>query len=311
MWKKIIKKILSNINLLNFTTSNRFIFLYHDISEINERHHSPLYSTSIKQFKKHLELLNKIFKIIPLEELVSKKDLSSNYNYASITFDDGFYSILKNADPILKSYNNSYTIFINGCAVISNQNWITNLQINKEDKFYNEKITLLSNIKNIENNDIINTVINKGKFNELFKDNYKINNSDRKIFLNKDDIQYLVNKKVSIQDHSFDHFVINKCNNNLLVNQINENKKIIKEITANNPKHFAIPFGKKIHYNQRNILSILSQGHKYIYTTNPNKFKSKDIIKKKFLYPRIGLTNQNNNELLFFVNRAVLKNYDI
>ena len=90
----------------------------------------------------------------------------------------------------------------------------------------------------------------------------------------------------------------------MLKDQITENAFYIEELIKEKTTHFAIPFGKREHYNQKVIQEIQRAGHKYIYSTNPARFKREDIIKGEFVIPRIGVTEENSRELLFSLNRA-------
>ena len=88
--KFLIKKIFFKFKFFVFFKGNRFIFLFHDISDYNSLHYSDHYSISKKNFIDQLNLIKKNFKIISLNQLVTNTKLSNFENYASITFDDGF-----------------------------------------------------------------------------------------------------------------------------------------------------------------------------------------------------------------------------
>ena len=103
--KNLIKKFLSNGIFLKLSKNNRFIFVLHDVSNQDSPQFSIHYSTTIKTFEAQMNLLNKQFEIITLEEIVTNKNLDKRKNYAAITFDDGFKSVLQNADPILTKLN--------------------------------------------------------------------------------------------------------------------------------------------------------------------------------------------------------------
>ena len=300
--KKLIKFLISNKFFLNFYKGKRYIFLFHDVSNENDLQHSEIYSTNIKYFEKNIKLINDLFKIIPLNSLV-KDRLSDNKNYASITFDDGFLSVLENAYPILKKLNIPFTIFVNGEAISNNQLWVSNIIINK-DSNYKERLINLARL-NKNNINPIEEIYTNGIFNEEFCAQYKIKSKSKKIYLDYNDLIFLTNNSVSIASHSFHHLVLSRCDKELLVNEIIKNKNIVDSINDNNIDHFAIPFGKENHYNE-NVLNVLNNyGYKYIYTTKPSYFNKSCLNNKSYLFPRITVTNQKPKELMYNIIRPI------
>lgn len=300
--KKILKKIVSSKFFLNYPKGRRYIFLFHDVSDENEKHHSDIYSTSIKQFKKNISLINNFFHIIPLDELVSNNHLD-NKNYASITFDDGFFSVLKNAYPVLSKLNIPFTIFVNGEAIKNNQLWVSNLILNK-DQNYHKKLSNLTQVKYLHNKSV-QSIYSNGFFDKKFCKVYKFANRDKKIYLNFEDIVFLVSKSVNIESHSFHHLVLSKCEKNLLDSEILDNKTFLANINKKDSLHFAIPFGKQNHYNESVIKKIRSFGYKYIYTTEANYFNKSNLNDENYLFPRITITNQSTSELMYSINRPL------
>ena len=307
--KYIFKKILSNFKLINLFKGQRFIFLYHDISDIDEVHNSHHYSISKKKFIEHLIFLKNNFQIVPLDTLVSDKQLPNDKNYASITFDDGFLSVLNIANPLMKKYNIPYTVFINGAAMQNNESWVSNIIINN-NKDYLKKICKISSINfSKHKNEIIKNIIEKGKLDKNFINNYYAQNN-HKIFMEKEDVLKLFQDGVQIESHTYDHLVLSRTDKKIIKNQIIKNKILLNSLDVTSNLYFAIPFGKKQHYNDKSIDIIKSQGYKYILTTNPSKFTVKDINQKKYLFPRIS-SQKSIKELLYNINRTLFFNYDI
>ena len=134
---------------------------------------------------------------------------------------------------------------------------------------------------------------------------------DERIYLNADEIKDLHEKGITIGSHSASHKTMTNCNEKMLYEQVVENKEFLEKLIGKEVLHFAIPYGKREHYNEESINYCRSAGHKYIYSTNPvffteawNKDEAKPI-------PRIGLTNQTVEELCFLINRPLLKKIDI
>src|SRR6266849_2170546 len=98
----------------------RFVFLYHDVSDPSSPQYSPLYSTGISQFRLQIELLSKYFKFVPLEEVVAHNS-NVKQRLASITFDDGFFSVKEHALPYLQSKGIPSSVFVNSTAIKHNR----------------------------------------------------------------------------------------------------------------------------------------------------------------------------------------------
>ena len=96
---------------LDAMRDNGVILLYHHVST-----ETPA-STSIspEQFRIHMQHLADNHTVISLSNMVKalQKGESLPDKAVAITFDDGFANILENADPILKSFEFPYTVFIN------------------------------------------------------------------------------------------------------------------------------------------------------------------------------------------------------
>lgn len=311
--KQFIKLLLSTELFLKLIKGKRIIFLFHDISDPNSIQFSKHYSTPINQFNAQITLINKLFEIIPLEEIVSNKNLSKRKNYAAITFDDGFSSILENADSFLQNLKIPYTVFLNGAAIEYNQLWVSNLEILKNDDSYKEKLLLSAEINKKSEDDLFNTILKIGKFGHRFKDGYKIQNMQPKIYLDKQDIKLLLakNNLIDFGNHSYDHFVIGSIEHSELKKQISSNHELLVNLTKKDIRHFAIPFGKKEHFNNSSIKELRFLNYNFIYTTNPNSFSSKDLENKDFLFPRIGVTTENPKQLLFYINRSFFRKLNL
>ena len=280
--KQALKYITSQIPLLSICKGNRFIFCYHDISKEKEEHHSPLYSTTIEQFVGQIKFLKKKFDFVTLDKIIDQDKLCSNKNYAAITFDDGFKSVIDNAWPILKENKIPITIFVNKRAIEEDRLWVTDYVSNSStSKNHKEFIELLENYENCVND---------------YKSSYR-----KRVYLNKEELLHLKKEGVSIQNHTLSHPVLSKINEEQFSYEINENKNYIEEKLNCKVDHFAIPFGKREHFSSK-VLNAIFKNHKYSYTTNPNK-----IRKENALFPRIVLTNETCTILKFYINRAIIK----
>lgn len=282
----IIKNFLSLKFFNKINKNNKYIFLYHDINNTESKIYSNAYSTSVENFKNQIYWIKQNFKLLPLQELITQKNNLDKC--ASIVFDDGFKSILTNAYPYLKNDNIPFTIFINKTAVTKNKLWVTNFLLSKgfNKSELNEKILKLD-------------------FQKYLSDKSNINLD---IFLNIDDLIFLCKNGVDIQNHTCNHYNLACCDNSTIEKEILENKYFIESFTNKNVEHFAIPFGKKQHYNKAVIDILKKTGHSFIYSTNPIGFNQKY---NNVIIPRIGLTEENIKMIQFYINREIFKNINL
>ena len=131
---------------------------------------------------------------------------------------------------------------------------------------------------------------------------------DAKVFLDEDDIRQLAKQGVVIGSHSATHKVLAECDAPTLRAEVLDNKVYLEGLTGTAVKHLALPFGKREHYNERVLDFCFSVGHDYVYSTNPTSFKA---TRGQRLIPRVAILNEDAEELLFMINRPLLKTIDI
>ncbi|MEO9967577.1 MAG: polysaccharide deacetylase family protein [Reichenbachiella sp.] len=310
--KRILKNMLSTSLPLRISKGNRFVFVLHEVSDQIPNPYAPDYSTSIALFRKQIDLLSELFDIISLDRLVSDSELDPTKNYAALTFDDGYMGVFENARPILKSQNIPYAVFFNKSAVESNQLWVSNAELSVDNVEYIAGLLKAAKCSLKDDQDAIRHIVANGSFDDQFLTASKLPPQQNKIYMGVEEIQQLVSDQVLIGNHSSDHLVLSRCSDpGLLHSQIKESQVFLNGITKKEISHFAIPFGHKTDYNEATIAEALASGHKYIYTTNPNRLKLKKLTKKPFLIPRIGIDNRSLKEILFYINRTLIKNYDL
>lgn len=301
MLKQFFKNILSLNFILPFKKGNRFIFIYHDISTKSSSHYSKHYSTKPEDFKRQLDFYKKNFELISIEEIVSS-DLENTKNYASIVFDDGFKSVIDVAAPILDHYKIPFAVFVNKYAIQKDRLWLSDLEL--ENK---QLIHVLTNELNLNSEDIINNLKTNPTFNNQIQ---KFMNTSEllkqgSVYMDENEIKLLHQRGVIIGSHTVNHPVLACCSKEMQKTEIIENKEYIDKLLNQDTIHFAFPFGKKEHFNDETIKILKEQGHLYNYTSNPISFNS-STIKTGFI-PRIGVLNDSDKELMFYINRQFFK----
>ena len=132
-----------------------------------------------------------------------------------------------------------------------------------------------------------------------------------KVFLGEDDVRYLSERGVLIGSHSSNHKILSACTDKELHEEIFENKSYLESLTKHEVNHIALPFGKREHYNDR-VLDFCSRaGHDFVYTSNPTYFEPEKLGVRPSVIPRIGLTSESAAELMFLINRPLIRRIEI
>jgi peptidoglycan/xylan/chitin deacetylase (PgdA/CDA1 family) len=315
MTKSFFKQLLS-LKLFSFFLKKKvFIFVYHDISNEPNPKIAALHNTSIDCFISHIDFFKANFEIISLEDLSNNKVLT-NGPYAVISFDDGLQSVVDYAMPILEKQNIPFTLFLNEQAIKDQFLWNIELIEHIEDKeyltlFYHKYIPQTISIEDFMSNPIAIAVAHGNA--ELLAQKEKTKES-RFEFINKETVLALKNHElISIGDHSKNHLNLNNASQSIEEERLYLDSKnyFLNELELHSV-HFAIPFGKKEHYNKKVCESLYKKGYKFVYITNPVGFEKKDIKENEVsLIPRIGMTNQAIKEIIFMLNRTLFKKIDI
>jgi peptidoglycan/xylan/chitin deacetylase (PgdA/CDA1 family) len=307
--KKLLERALSNAFMLRVSKGNRYIFCYHDVSEATAPHHSWRYSTTPERFKEHIDLFQRLFTIVPLEAIANDRDLPSGKNYAALTFDDGFHSVLTHALPVLKASRLPFTVFLNGSAVLTGRNWVTDLVLAADDPVFIGQLLAAAAVRPADGAEPIGAIMANGHFTAAFE-RRPAGAPHTKIFLDSADVQRLHREGVSMGDHGHSHFVLSRCDDATLMSEVSAGRDLIAGITGALPLHFALPFGKREHYDDRVLDAIRRSGHTHVYSTNPNRLRHRQVGSTDVI-PRIGFTGEPIGTVLFYINRALLRTYTI
>ncbi len=249
--------------------------------------------------------------------MVTDAHLSKKKHYASIVFDDGFFSVAETASKILSAEQIPFAVFVNKAAIEFDQLWVSNLIIYKDDEAYLKKLFAYLPLSTVSYEDFaldpIRFIYESAKFDVDFREIYlhPQKRPEKKTYLDAEGVKHLHSQGVLIGSHSTDHYRLSNCTEAELFEQINENKDFLSGLLKTKIEHFAIPFGKKEHYDKNVTEKIFAAENKFIYSTNVNPFRAREITEPNFLFPRIGILNERPEEIMFYINRTFLKKYDL
>lgn len=312
--KSFIKYLLSQ-KLCSFFLKNQvFIFVYHDISNEANPAIKALHNTSINNFRNQIDFISSNFKIISLDQLVSMESFDDG-PYAVITFDDGLQSIIENGMPILSEKKIPFALFLNENAIKNQYLWNIELIENIDDlkylnDFYQNYISKNTSWEQFLSNPM-RYAVSESKILSLCGS--KNTGSSKYRFIDRESIEKLKqNKLISFGDHSKNHLNLKLAEeSDLDFSKFLDSKEYFNAELQLTSKHFAIPFGKKDHYNDTILEELYKRGYKYIYITNPVGYKKGSSDNNYKLIPRIGMTNQSIQDIIFILNRTIIKKIDL
>jgi peptidoglycan/xylan/chitin deacetylase (PgdA/CDA1 family) len=134
----------------------------------------------------------------------------------------------------------------------------------------------------------------------------------QRFFLNATELIALHRAGVPIGSHGATHRPLADCSDDDLGPEIFGNKGFLEELIGAPVPHFGLPYGKKEHYDERSLARCRAAGHTHVFGTNPTLFESSDLggfVNRPV--PRIDLTGASRDQILFLLNRTLLRRIDI
>lgn len=245
------------------------ILCYHGFEMFDECNFRPMLFIKKETFSRRLELISKYdFPVLPLgEALVKLRSNTLPRNSIVMTIDDGFYSVLRVAANILKSYHYPATLYLTTYyveketpifrLVVQYMFWRTTVRIielrdcvwsnGKDADFTNEN----------ERNRVMWECIEYGESNcseservqicqqlgEILGVDYQVLRKSRMLsLLNKEEANLLTEKGIEIQLHTHRH-CFSSDNERDAQQEILDNRKVLEKIVSYPLDHFCYPSG--------------------------------------------------------------------
>lgn len=132
-----------------------------------------------------------------------------------------------------------------------------------------------------------------------------------KVFLDEDDVRALSAAGVTVGSHGWDHRPVAGLDEAGRQAQIGANKTYLESLLGQAVRHFALPFGKRQHYDPQVVDYCHGIGHTYVYSTNPTFFDPADLPAGGQLLPRVELAREPTEMIGFMLNRPLLRRVDL
>jgi len=249
--------------------NRRVIFIYHDVSNPGSGHFRPEYSTPPHVFREQIACLARHFELVSLAAITRPDTANGDRPKAAITFDDGFRGVRTDALPVLQSAGIPFAVFVSRMAI-------------ETDALYN------------------------GPYNQL------VQGGRSRVFLDAEDVIALSRAGVTIGNHSATHRNLAQCSAAELDEEIVENKHYLERLLGVPIRDFAFPIGSRQHCTEPAIQACFAAGHERGYSSDRRLFRGTDAAAAKAgngLFPRVGLKGESPREMMFAINRALLRGF--
>ena len=255
--KSVLKGVARRDVVLALARNHRVIFVFHDLSDPNAPHHSPMYSTPPSIFERQVDWLARRFQLVSLDEIIDPEQRSDGRPLAAVTFDDGFRSVREIGHPILRERGIPYTVFLIRNAVELGRMWIAGLVVNHDSVDMQAVRAQFCDASVDEASfraDPVGALVNHPKdADRLHEDLQSLGPADG-VFLNRGDVEALAAEGVGFGNHSTNHSNLGLCSDSAVASEISKGHAGLSEWLGRPPQYFAPPYGKARHFDQRSIV---------------------------------------------------------
>jgi len=257
----ILFQLFGKHELLTKLDENKILSLYF---------HNP----SVKVFEATIKwLIKNDFHIITLNEFqyYFDKKKCNHRRTVFISFDDAW---LGNLDLInvLRKLNVPVTLFVAPQSIIDGQIWLE--IVRSQFKQLSKDMTDGIKVEDLKS-------LPFSKTHKLYEASKKKVEIKRRIMTKSQLLDFA--KFASIGSHTVNHPILTNCEDSVVLKELNESERILKDWGLDNINSFAYPNGS---YNENIINLIGNTNYKYAFTTKPH-FIELSTQKNNFEIPRI------------------------
>ena len=242
-------------------TDELVVLGYHRVCAIDGN--DPLFNKNLiscdaEQFYKEIKFLKKHYDILTFQEYDTLPN-KHRYRIAIITFDDGYLDNYQQAFPILLEHN-AKAVFYVVPGIISGHTepWWEIIAYYGQPNLSDELITLspkkmLSRIASLKQASTL-PPLPAGYFTDSF--------------MSWDQLRKMAAQGMEIGCHTMNHFILSRCSEDEIKNEIGKAKNIIEAKTNTNVISMAYPVGGITTYDKKTVEIARSFGIKYGLTYN-------------------------------------------
>lgn len=286
------------------------VLMYHRVEYLQDDYN--MQAVTPANFEKHMKYLRDHYDILSLNTPMESWFHAESGDAVIVTFDDGYYDFLYNAVPVMEKYDIPATVFVSTGNIDSVcENWTDSIlrslfsNVKQRDSFtfeteyysgkfptgnWAEKYALYQRVRKLF---LVVSADRRKQYEEcllewagLTRDGRK----DRRIMTSIELKEVAGKKGISIGAHTVTHCSLKQQELSEQRYEIMESKRTLEEITGQEVKLFAYPFGTKSNYSDATI----------------GLLKEVGFEKAVVAYP--GDLSESTN--IYELNRFPVKNYD-
>lgn len=286
------------------------ILMYHRIEYLNDDYN--MQAVTPVNFDRHMRFLKDHYKILRLDSPMESWFKDQPDNAVIITFDDGYYDFLHNAVPVLEKYDIPATVFVATGNINSKyENWTDSIlravfsDVRQRDNYtfeteycsakfstgnWEEKYRLYQLVRKLFS---VSSADKRRKYEDQLLEWAGLDRKGRQSrrIMTTGELQEVSTRKgISIGAHTVTHCSLKHQKVPEQQYEIRESKRILEEITGQDVKLFAYPFGTKDDYSDTTVKLL------------------KDIGYEKAVVAYPGAISENTG--IYELNRFMVKNYD-
>ncbi len=268
------------------------ILLYHAV--MDQTDNNPLLSGKIHNVSPEivydqLSLLKRYFTILPLDELFEQVKSGRNLcGLGSITFDDGYKSVIENAIPTLSALDIPATIMIVSNLVKGGVLWRDKIRFIISKGLVEDFLGYLNKIGSMslsKENFYIDSK-NPGKFNSkqldrMIEEYLKFSEfnliMEKNIYLSEDMLDGITYKKVTFGNHTSNHYMLSGLTKEEQYQEIVDCETYLQSLNKETVKVLSIPFGGPDSYNYETISIAKKIGYRGVLLSDGKVNKGSEV----------------------------------
>lgn len=274
----LIGSMAERVHLERWATAERLVaVLFHHVTDDSRwRRDDPLtrglgVDISVSAFEHRIRWLIERYKPISLDDVLRTPASNSRSSRLLVCFDDGYASVYELAAPILKKFGVPWCFFINGRSVGNKTLPVDNMVAYIANVHGTKRLSKLAGMPVQSARRFIGdylcglepakrrTIIEELAFDLGIDTNEIARNAQ--LFVTEQQIRMLAQNNVEIGNHTFDHAHCRTLNAEGAVVQVDENARIIEQISGKPVRAFAYPYGSLLDATPTTRAAVKRAGH--------------------------------------------------
>lgn len=286
--KKFLQQKKYKAKLKETTEKDGIILLYHSVHPTDKASETKhLHNITPEVFEQQLTFLQQSFSFVSLDVMFERLQAQKSIQgLASITFDDGYASVLDYAMPILRRLNLHATFFITTSLIEQKILWRDQVRqiihhnreadfiefAKKHDECFVD-LTVQNFYKQTKSPKFLSSTVVTACVTE-FVDMVGLPPPKALFsYCNLDQLQSIDDQYITLGNHTVNHYVLSTLPKDQQYNEINDAKNFLHKIGKPISKIFSIPFGSIETFDQSTVQILNDLGFSGFLLSHGSKLK--------------------------------------